>query len=80
MKTQEIASAKTPNPAPTEALLEPLVYTIEETAKVLNISTKSVRRLIARGLLTPCNALRKILIPRQQIIDFLKRTCAVPKW
>lgn len=58
---------------------EALVYTIDETAAVLNCSTKSVRRLIQRGYFAPCNALRKILIPRQQVADFLKRTCGVPR-
>jgi excisionase family DNA binding protein len=57
----------------------PLVYTVEETAAVLKISTKSVRRLLARGLLTGSKALRKILIPRRQVEDFLRATCDVPK-
>jgi excisionase family DNA binding protein len=57
---------------------EPLVYTVEEAAAALKISTKSVRRLLARRLLTGSKALRKILIPRQQICDFLKSTCDVP--
>ena len=58
---------------------ESLVYTIEEAAVVLNISTKSVRRLLIRGYLTACKVLRKKLIPKQQVHDFLKRTCDVPK-
>jgi len=58
---------------------EPLVYTVEDAAAVLKISTKSVRRLLKRRLLTGSNALRKILIPRQQIDAFLKATCDVPK-
>jgi excisionase family DNA binding protein len=57
----------------------PLVYTVEETAGVLKISTKSVRRLLKRRLLSGSKALRKILIPRQQVEDFLKATCDVPK-
>jgi hypothetical protein len=32
-----------------EALPVPLVYTVEEAAAVLKISTKSVRRLLKRG-------------------------------
>jgi excisionase family DNA binding protein len=60
------------------ALPEPLVYTVEETAAVLKISTKSVRRLLARGLLSGCKAFRKILIPRKQVEDFLKATCGTP--
>ena len=62
-----------------QAMPEPLVYTVEEEAAVLKISTKSVRRLLARGFLTGSKALRKILIPRQQLEAFLKATCDVPK-
>ena len=62
-----------------QAMPEPLVYTVEEAAAVLKISTKSVRRLLARGFLTGSKALRKILIPRTQIEAFLKATCDVPK-
>jgi excisionase family DNA binding protein len=62
-----------------QTMPEPLVYTVEETAAALKISTKSVRRLLARGLLTGSKALRKILIPRKQLDDFLKATCDVPK-
>jgi excisionase family DNA binding protein len=60
-------------------VLTPLVYTIEEAAVVLNCSTKTIRRLIARKYLTCCTALRKKLIPRKQIESFLKATCDVPK-
>ena len=62
-----------------QTMPEPLVYTVEEAAAVLKISTKSVRRLLARGFLTGSKALRKILIPRQQLEAFLKATCDVPK-
>ena len=57
----------------------PLVYTVEEAAAALNVSTKTIRRLLARGFLTGSKALRKILIPRPQIEAFLKATCDVPK-
>jgi len=62
-----------------QTMPEPLVYTVEEAAAVLKISTKSVRRLLARGFLTGSKALRKILIPRQQLEAFLKATCDVPR-
>jgi len=55
-----------------------LVYTIPEAAAVLNVSTKTIRRLIDRRFLTPCGALRKKLIPRPQIEAFLKATCDTP--
>jgi excisionase family DNA binding protein len=57
---------------------ERLVYTVEEAARVLNVSTKTIRRLLARRLLTGSKALRKILIPRQQLEAFLMATCDKP--
>ena len=67
------------NDATEQTMPVPLVYTVEEAAAVLKVSTKSIRRLIARGLLTGSKALRKILIPRTQIEAFLMATCDVPK-
>jgi excisionase family DNA binding protein len=57
---------------------QPLVYTVKETAEALCTCTKTVRRLIKRGFFSPCKALRKILIPRAQVEDFLRRTCGTP--
>jgi len=57
---------------------QPRVYTVEEAAIVLKVSTKTIRRLLARRLLTGSKALRKILIPREQIDAFLKATCDKP--
>ena len=57
----------------------PLAYTVEEAAAALNVSTKTIRRLLARGILTASKALRKKLIPRAQIEGFLKATCDHPK-
>lgn len=66
-------------PSALEVLVPPdparLFYTIRETAVVLNMSTKSVRRLIGRGCLTPSKALRKKLIPRRQVEAFEETTC-----
>jgi excisionase family DNA binding protein len=61
-----------------QPLPQPLFYDIKQAAVVLNCSTKSVRRLIQRGYFSPCKALRKILIPREQIEAFLKATCDAP--
>jgi hypothetical protein len=61
------------------AQVEPLLYDINQTAALLNCCTKSVRRLIMREELKSCNALRKVLIPRKQIEDFIRRTCGTPK-
>jgi hypothetical protein len=79
MNTPEIQFAKKPNPAPSPALPESLTYDINQAAAALNCCTKSIRRLIQRGYLCPCKALRKILIPRPQIEAFLKATCDAPK-
>jgi excisionase family DNA binding protein len=57
---------------------EPLVYDINQVAFLLNVCPKTVRRLLARGKLTSCNVLRKVLIPRSQIEAFLKATCDKP--
>jgi DNA-directed RNA polymerase specialized sigma24 family protein len=52
-----------------------LAYSLKETAAMLGICEKSVRRLILRGLIRPSRALRHILIPRQEIERFLRDTC-----
>jgi len=49
--------------------------TIEESAVALNVSTKTIRRLIKRRLLRSCKAVRKILIPTEDIDSFISRTC-----
>ena len=79
MNNAQIQFANKPNPASAAPLPEPLLYDIKQTAIVLNCCSKSVRRLIKRGFLSPCKVLRKILIPRQQIEAFLKATCETPK-
>jgi excisionase family DNA binding protein len=53
---------------------EPLFYTVKEAAKALNVSEKSVRRFLERGILKSSLALRKKLIPREQIKNFFKAT------
>jgi excisionase family DNA binding protein len=70
-------------PVPTSLAMsnpEPLFYDIKQTAFALNMCTKTVRRLLARGKLTSCKVLRKILIPREQIAGFLKATCDKPNF
>ncbi len=51
-----------------------LAYRVKETAQILGISEKSVRRLIDRGLLRSSKALRHLLIPRHEIERFLRDT------
>jgi hypothetical protein len=58
------------NPSPKKVF-----YTIPEAAIALNVSEKSIRRFIVRGLLKPSKALRKKLIPVKQIDGFGDATC-----
>lgn len=51
-----------------------LAYSVQETAGMLGVCEKSVRRLILRGLIRPSRALRHILIPRTEIERFLRET------
>jgi len=51
-----------------------LAYSLKETAAMLGICDKSVRRLIHRRLIRPCRALRHILIPKTEIERFLRET------
>ena len=51
-----------------------LAYSLKETAAMLGICDKSVRRLIHRGLIRPSRALRHILIPKTEIERFLRDT------
>ncbi len=51
-----------------------LAFSVQETAQMLGVCDKSVRRLILRGLLRPARALRPILIPKAEIERFLRDT------
>jgi len=51
-----------------------LAFTVEEAALMLGISQKSIRRLIARGLLRASKALRRLIIPKKELEKFLERT------
>jgi excisionase family DNA binding protein len=72
------SSANNPNHLLSNPLTVRLAFTVRETAELLGISEKSVRRLIARGLLRPSRALRHLLIPKKQIERFLDVTVAEP--
>lgn len=47
-------------------------YKIAEAAESLGVKPITVRRLIERGLLKPCRALRHPLIPIEQIEELLR--------
>jgi len=51
-----------------------LAYSVKETAALLGLSEKTVRRLIDRGLLKASRALRHLLIPKKEIDRFLEAT------
>jgi excisionase family DNA binding protein len=51
-----------------------LLYTIAETAFLLSVHEKTIRRFIERGLLQTSKATRHILITRDSILTFLKAT------
>jgi len=55
-------------------LPEPLFYTVPEAASRLNVSNKSVYRLLDRGILHSSKALRKKLIPREEVEAFYEAT------
>ena len=57
-------------PAPSP---ERLAYSIQESAEMLGVNYFSVYRLIQRGKLKPCRALRgKLLVPRTELLRLLK--------
>jgi len=60
-------------PAGPSATTERLAYSIEEAAAMLGVHYFSVYRLIQRGKLKPCRALRgKLLVPRSELLKLLE--------
>ncbi len=51
-----------------------LAYTVEETAQALGLSTITVYRLLARGILKSSGGLRHKVIPVTEIQRFLNDT------
>jgi excisionase family DNA binding protein len=56
--------------------LPKLSYTLAETANVTGLSERTIRRLIARGLLHKSKATRRIVISHKDIEEFLIETSA----
>jgi len=55
--------------------IERLAYTLKETAEMLGVDYLSVYRLVQRGKLKACRALRgKFLVPRSELIKLLNTT------
>jgi len=42
-------------------------YKVKEAAQILGVSTITIRRAIARGLLKPCRSFRHPLIPASEL-------------
>ena len=51
-----------------------LAFSVRETARILGVSEKTVRRLVNRKLLRASRALRHLLIPAKEIQRFLDET------
>jgi excisionase family DNA binding protein len=59
-------------PEEPSAATERLAYSIEEAAAMLGVHYFSVYRLIQRGKLKPCRALRgKLLVSRSELLKLL---------
>jgi excisionase family DNA binding protein len=68
METMTAIPTATPAETP-----ERLAYSLEEAAQMLGVHYFSIYRLIQRGKLKPCRALRgKFLIPRTELLKLLK--------
>lgn len=67
---------ETADPSPSIPLAsetERLAYSVQESADLLGVDYFSVYRLIQRGKLRACRALRgKLLIPRTELLRLLK--------
>jgi len=62
-----------PKPEETPATTERLAYSVQEAADLLGVNYFSVYRLIQRGKLKACRALRgKLLVPRSELLKLLK--------
>ena len=65
--------ANTQNVAVPTAATERLAYSVQEAADMLGVNYFSVYRLIQRGKLRVCRALRgKLLVPRTELLKLLK--------
>jgi excisionase family DNA binding protein len=63
----------TTSPAAKLAEQERLAYSVQEAADLLGVDYFSVYRLIQRGKLRACRALRgKLLVPRTELLRLLK--------
>lgn len=67
------ATAKVESESAPPGQTERLAYSLHESAEMLGVDYFSVYRLVQRGKLKACRALRgKFLIPRTELMRFLK--------
>jgi len=52
----------------------PALSTVAQAAVIWNVSEKTIRRFLARGILRSSTATRKKLIPRRDLETFFERT------
>ena len=71
---QQPVQSRSAHPAIDPTIPDKKNYTLKEAALYLNVSTRTVERLIQRRLLRRNKALRKILIPRTELDSFLERS------
>ena len=65
--------ADTQNVAEPAVTTERLAYSVQEAADMLGVNYFSIYRLIQRGKLRVCRALRgKLLVPRTELLKLLK--------
>ena len=71
MPTETLDHSPSPQAPPAEQ--ERLAYSLHEAADLLGVDYFSVYRLIQRGKLRACRALRgKLLVPRTELLRLLK--------
>lgn len=69
----EIQIEGAPKVAEPQPTTERLAYSVQEAADLLGVNYFSVYRLIQRGKLKVCRALRgKLLVPRAELLRLLK--------
>jgi len=68
-------AARPANPTqPAARPLFKLALNLQETAWVMSLSTRTIRRLVSRGLLHPSKASRRWIFSRAEIEKFLTET------
>ena len=73
METTPTTEEQQPTTAPPAPIAERLAYSVQEAADMLGVHYFSIYRLIQRGKLKTCRALRgKLLVPRTELLKLLQ--------